>query len=211
MPHVHGSDRFGDFDAWAATYDQSRLQRLFFDRVHDAVLRSVATVVRGAAAPVVCDVGCGTGRLLERLRAVLPDASLIGVDASAKMIEVAAAKPALRGVRLEVARADALPLESASCDLVVSTISFHHWEDQAGGLRDVARVLRAGGSLLLVDAWARGLYAPLLRRFGRGHGVGLRSEAELLGMLHGASLRPAAYTRVGPPASPLGIVTAVAP
>jgi ubiquinone/menaquinone biosynthesis C-methylase UbiE len=208
VPHVHGSDRHGDFDAWASTYDQSRLQRLFFDRVHDAVLRTVATELRGVATPVVCDVGCGTGRLLERLRAVLPDASLIGVDASAKMIEVAAAKPSLRGMQLLVARADALPLETASCDLVVSTISFHHWEDQAGGLRDVARVLRTDGRLLLVDAWARGLYAPLLRRFGRGHGVGLRSETELVGLLHGAALRPAAYARVGPPASPLGIVTA---
>jgi hypothetical protein len=33
MPHVHRSDAHGGYDAWAATYDRSGLQGLFFDRV----------------------------------------------------------------------------------------------------------------------------------------------------------------------------------
>jgi ubiquinone/menaquinone biosynthesis C-methylase UbiE len=46
---------------------------------------------------------------------------------------------------------EALPLEDASVDLALSTISFHHWRDQAAGVREVARVLRPGGSFLLAD------------------------------------------------------------
>jgi ubiquinone/menaquinone biosynthesis C-methylase UbiE len=204
----HPSDRHGDFDAWAPTYDRSALQRVFFDRVHGRVVRELRPLQRGVAAPVVVDVGCGTGRLLSRLRSAFPAATLIGIDAAAGMIEVASGKPELAGVRLSVAKADALPLEDASCDAVVSTISFHHWDDQAAGLREVARVLRPGGRVLVVDGFVRGALAPLMRRFGHRHGVGLRTEGEMLRLMHDASLRAAEYVRVGPPASPLGIMVA---
>jgi ubiquinone/menaquinone biosynthesis C-methylase UbiE len=210
-PHRHPSDRHGDFDAWAPSYDRSRLQGLFFDRVHDRVVAAVIPLVRGMGAPVVVDVGCGTGRLLERLRAALPAASLVGVDPSAGMISVARAKEGLRGVRLEVGSAEALPLEDAGCDVVVSTVSFHHWSDKAGGLRDVARVLRPGGHVLLLDIFARGPLAPLVRRFSAGHGFGLPEEGEMLRLVTGASLRAESLQRVGPPASPLALVTAARP
>src|SRR6266699_2459973 len=39
----------------------------------------------------------------------------------------------------------------SAVDLALSTISFHHWQDQAAGVREVARVLRPGGSFLLAD------------------------------------------------------------
>ena len=210
MPHVHRSDAHGGFDAWAATYDRSGLQGLFFDRVHARVVRELRRVLRGSpGAPVVVDVGCGTGRLLARLRGAFPGATLIGVDASAEMIAVAARKDALAGVRLLEASAASLPLDDGSCDVVVSTISFHHWENQAGGLREVSRVLRPGGHLLLVDAFAGGPWRALLRRWGSKHGVGLRSHAELVALVHGGSLQALSYSRVGPPTSPLGVMTAV--
>jgi ubiquinone/menaquinone biosynthesis C-methylase UbiE len=210
-PHAHPSDRHGDFDAWAPTYDRSPLQRLFFDRVHARVVAAIVPLVGGMAAPVIADVGCGTGRLLLRLRAALPAASLVGVDPSAGMISVARSKSELQGVRLEVGSSESLPLDSASCDVLVSTVSFHHWSDQAGGLRDVARVLRPGGHLLLVDFFGHGLLAALIRRLVAGHGSGLPEEGELLRMLTAASLRAESVRRLGPLPSPLGIMTAVRP
>jgi len=48
--------------------------------------------------------------------------------------------------------AEALPLQDASVDLALSTSSFHHWQDQAAGIREIARVLRPGGYFILVDA-----------------------------------------------------------
>jgi len=207
----HPSDRHGDFEAWSSTYDESTLQRLFFDRVHARVARELRAALRGVAAPVVLDAGCGTGRLLARLRAAMPEATLVGVDAAAGMIDVAARKPELQGVRLSVAAVEALPLEDASCDAVVSTVSFHHWTDQAAGLREVARVLRPGGALLLVDIYARGPLRGVVSRVSQGHGVGMRSDGEVLGLLHGARLRAREWTRLGPPASPLGMLVAARP
>lgn len=204
----HPSERFGDFEAWAETYDDSVMQRAFFDRVHERVVRELASLLRGPASPVVLDAGCGTGRLLVRLRDAFPAATLVGVDAAAGMIEVASRKPSLQGVRLVAGGVEALPLEDAACDVVVSTVSFHHWHDQAAGLREVARVLRPGGRVLLVDFYARGPLRRLVERFSRGHGVGMRSEGELLSLLTRASLRAESLVRLGPPASPLGIMTA---
>jgi ubiquinone/menaquinone biosynthesis C-methylase UbiE len=47
--------------------------------------------------------------------------------------------------------AEKLPLQDASVDLALSTISFHHWQNQPAGIREVARVLRPGGYFILAD------------------------------------------------------------
>ena len=47
--------------------------------------------------------------------------------------------------------AESLPLQDNSVDLALSTTSFHHWQDQAAGIREIARVLRPGGYFMLVD------------------------------------------------------------
>ena len=202
------SRHHGGFDEWSRTYDRSVLQGVFFDRVHDALVRVLRPLLRGIEAPRVLDVGCGTGRLLARLRTELPKAELSGVDASAGMIEVARGKAELATVRLEVASAAALPFEDAWFDAVLSTMSFHHWDDQAAGLRGVARRLRPGAPLLLVDVYAVGLLAPLVRRFGRAHGLGMRSDGEIAAMLAAAGMTAVELRRFGPPASPLGIMVA---
>jgi ubiquinone/menaquinone biosynthesis C-methylase UbiE len=202
------SHHHGGFDEWSRTYDRSKLQGVFFDRVHGALVRTLRPLLRGIDAPRVLDVGCGTGRLLARVRSELPHAELSGVDASVGMIEVARAKPELAGVRLEIASAASLPFDDAWFDAVVSTVSFHHWDDQAGGLRGVARVLRPGAPLLLMDAYAVGLLAPLVRRFGRTHGSGMHSDGEIAAMLEAAGLTRVELRRVGPPGSPLGIMVA---
>jgi len=89
------------------------------------------------------DVGCGTGRWTARL-------SAIGVDCSPAMLAVAARKEGLRG-RLAVAEAAALPVASASADLVLCALTFGHIRDQAGAMREFARVLEPGGTLILSD------------------------------------------------------------
>jgi ubiquinone/menaquinone biosynthesis C-methylase UbiE len=156
---MHGSTNDVEhFDRWAPTYDAFWGQR-YVDRIHQLMLESVA----GSGAPVpsaVLDVGCGTGRLLEKARAIWPAARLLGVDPAPGMIEVARRR--IPKATMDVAGAEALPLPDASVDLVLTCLSLHHWKDRAQGLRDAARVLRAGGQVCLADitapAWVSRLF-----------------------------------------------------
>jgi ubiquinone/menaquinone biosynthesis C-methylase UbiE len=136
------------FDQRASTYESSWLQRAFFDRAHQATLALAAGIVQQPVS--VLDVGCGTGKLLRRAHAYWPEAQLIGVDPANGMIEMA--KRLTPHATFFTGMAEALPLQDASVDLVLSTTSFHHWQDQAAGLRQIARVLRPGGYFILVDA-----------------------------------------------------------
>jgi ubiquinone/menaquinone biosynthesis C-methylase UbiE len=143
------------FDRRATSYERGRLGKwhlLVAHRVADVALAAVPAPGR------VLDVGCGTGALLRRLTARLPDAELAGVDPAPRML--AEARKRLGGVQLEQAAAERLPFADASFDLVVSAMSFDHWADQELGLAECARVLRSGGSLVLADLFAAWLLPP---------------------------------------------------
>ncbi|HEY0229475.1 MAG TPA: class I SAM-dependent methyltransferase [Mycobacterium sp.] len=143
----------GAYDDRAGEYDRGWRGRLH----HTISENTAALAAETVAAPVrVLDVGCGTGYLLRTLASRYPDAAeLAGIDAAPNMIDAA------RGIsddpRLSFATgvAERLPYPDASVDLVVSSTSFDHWSDQSAGLRECARVLRAGGHLVLVDQFSR--------------------------------------------------------
>jgi ubiquinone/menaquinone biosynthesis C-methylase UbiE len=148
MTTKHHDKDIERFDQWASTYENSWLQRAFFDRAHQATLALAAGIVQQPVS--VLDVGCGTGKLLRRAHTYWPEAQLIGVDPANGMIEMA--KRLTPNATFFTGMAEALPLQDASVDLALSTTSFHHWQDQAAGLREIARVLRPGGYFILVDA-----------------------------------------------------------
>ena len=135
-----------DFNRRASSYEDSRRQSYLFDRVQRVVLN----LARAQNHPnAILDVGCGTGRLLRKAQELWPNARLVGVDAAEKMIEEA--KKLFPKAGFHVAMAEYLPLPDASVDLVFSTLSFHHWTNQAKGVSEVARVLRPQGRFLLAD------------------------------------------------------------
>jgi ubiquinone/menaquinone biosynthesis C-methylase UbiE len=167
------------FERWSATYERSLLQRTLFDRVHAAVLDAIAAM--GAAPTSILDIGCGTGRLLRAMQARWPEARLFGVDPTEGMVRVA--RQLTPQATFFGGAAETLPLPDASVELAVSTVSFHHWADQAAGLRAIARVLRPGGRFLLADVSSPRWIARL---FGN---VRARDRATLRALFAGAGLR----------------------
>lgn len=145
------------------------MQWLVFDRVHRGVLKRLPT---GFTPKSILDIGCGTGRLLRKLRTRWPAATLVGIDASAGMVEKA--RSLTPHATIYRVSAENIPLEDASIDLVTSTMSFHHWIDQASGLREATRVLTRGGLFILADT-----------NIGHGHPLSraqVRSLFEVVGL-----------------------------
>ncbi len=159
------------FDQWSSTYDRSWMQSRFFDKVHQQVLQVVAATTEHKQPVTILDIGCGTGKLLQSAQALWPQASLIGIDAAEGMIEVAQRR--LPDGTFYNGAAEHLPLPDASVDVAISTISFHHWQDQKQGVREVARVLQPGGYFFLADMALPAWLALVVR------GTRFHSRAEL--------------------------------
>lgn len=106
------------------------------------------------ATPVIADVGCSTGYLLEDLHATHPAATLIGVDRiGAGLIKAHRLVPS---ARLLCADACDLPIADGAVDAVVSANLLEHVPDDRKALREFARILRPGGrSVIVVPAGPR--------------------------------------------------------
>ena len=78
------------------------------------------------------------------------------------MVEAARTVGVGSGAFFEEGSAENLPFDDQRFDLVVSTTSFDHWEDQGRGIEECARVLRNGGHFVCVDQFSNLLWPTLL-------------------------------------------------
>lgn len=142
----------------------------------------------------ILDIGCGTGTFAISIKGWLPDADVVGLDPDPKALARGRRKAhrAGRTIRFEQGFANALPYPDASFDRVFSTLMLHHLphETKLMAMREVRRVLKAGGSLHLLDFEQEGPQSrnPLARWLhssghmqgnGREQIVNLMSEAGL--------------------------------
>ena len=132
------------FNSSAGQWDRLRTE-LFGHRFHFAALI-------GLVDPdwAVGDIGCGTGEVAAALAPFVQ--RVIAVDGSGPMLQ--AARRRLEHVpNVDVRRGDveALPIDDASLEAVTFILVLHHVAAPEKALAEVARVLRPGGRLLLVD------------------------------------------------------------
>lgn len=140
----------------------------------------------------ILDIGCGTGALLHALRRRYPQAALTGIDVSAEMLALAAAKLG-DGARLCVAGAETLPLTDEAFDVVISTSALHYFRDPARALAEMRRVVRPRGYVGITDwcadFWTCRLLDRWLRRFNAAHHR-TYTMAQCVRMLQAAGLPP---------------------
>src|SRR5260370_18807079 len=136
-----------DYDATdiAATYDRGRDHGPGF---LDLWMNVVSSYVKGQRIKTILDLGCGTGRFAEALRARF-EAAVIGIDPSKKMLEQARSKPSGRRIRYEPGRGESIPFPDNSVDLIFMSMIFHHFDDPALAARECRRVLRYDGTAFL--------------------------------------------------------------
>ena len=130
-------------------------------RIPQATVESFAGVANhwtlGCIEPgaVVLDLGCGAGiDLLIAAQMTGPTGRVIGVDMTATMFERArrsATEMGLRNVELHESLIEALPLDDASADVVISNGVIDLVPDKDAVFDEIDRVLRPGGRLQLAD------------------------------------------------------------
>lgn len=118
------------------------------------------------------DVGCGTGALLRCLSAIHPATRLSGVDPVPEMLAVARGRLS-PDVDLYQGWAEHLPFPEERFDVIVSCNVFHYIRQPVAALREMGRVLRPGGQLIITD-WCDDFLACrvcdlYLRLFNRAH------------------------------------------
>jgi ubiquinone/menaquinone biosynthesis C-methylase UbiE len=100
------------------------------------------------AGEMLLDIGIGGGGLLRRLATFKPG-QLAGVDISAAVVTRARRRFG-KQARIVQASADALPFADRIVDGATSVSVLHFWPDLLPPLREIARVLKPGGRLVLV-------------------------------------------------------------
>ncbi|MFI1002996.1 class I SAM-dependent methyltransferase [Streptomyces galbus] len=183
------------------TYDPTRVREFFAARAADWDRRFPDDGPAYAAAVAelglregdrVLDAGCGTGRALPALRAAVgPSGVVVGADLTEAMLEAAVRAGRDRDGRLLLADVAALPLRSACLDAVFAAGLVAHLPRPADDLRELARVVRPGGTLALFHPIGR---AALAARQGRQiSDDDLRAEPRLRPLLAGSGWRLTSY------------------
>ncbi len=143
-----------EFTRWSRNYDDCVLQWLLFGPTHRVIIRQIESQCSEPPARIL-DVGCGTGLFAERIKAAIPTANVWGADLVSGMLTNGAQRwSRLKGDAQPVqADSERLPFPSGSFDVVTCAHSFHHYPHQFQAVREMHRVLRGGGLLLLADGY----------------------------------------------------------
>ncbi len=127
------------------------------DRRFAPVVDAVMTRARLTPGERVLDLGTGTGAIAEQAAEVVgPGGHVVGMDISLQMLALARARVVARGwahVTLQEGRAETIPADDSSFDVVLASLSLMYVIDREAAAREIARVLRPNGRLVAA-VWA---------------------------------------------------------
>lgn len=142
------------FNKTAANYNRSSDGR-FVEPMYNIILKEIQKLQTGK----ILDVGCGNGNLFT----LLPRGKyeLFGIDFSENMI-IEAKKNCGEKASFSIADAENLPFKSNTFDIVVCNASFHHYVHPNTVLKEMYRVLRYDGKLLIGDPYIPTIVRPIM-------------------------------------------------
>lgn len=112
---------------------------------------------------IILDVGCGGGKTISRLAAIATEGKVYGIDHSKESVAMAIRinKPWIDMARVEIREASVsrLPFSDGAFDIVTAVETHFWWPDLPAGLREVLRVLKSGGRLIVIAEVYRGAQA----------------------------------------------------
>ena len=141
------------FDRIAPTYDMlNHTLSLNIDRLWR---RRVVRLVRRFAPRRILDVATGTGDLAIAMARRIRGTQVLGVDLSEGMLDIARRKVAEAGldgrVVLDTGDAERLSVSDSAVDVATVAFGVRNFGDLDAGLRDIARTLREGGRIVIIE------------------------------------------------------------
>jgi len=154
--HKFEESSIKQFDWWAKNQNLFLFWFSFLNK-------QIAKIVNPKVNSSLLDVGCGWGLLLTHLSASGRNLKLYGIDISPLMVSTAkSAFKNVKNVEILEGSADNLPYEDNMFDYVTCILSFHHHPDSLKSLKEMHRVLKPHGKLILLDQCNNGLLRKLL-------------------------------------------------
>lgn len=126
----------------------------------------------------VLDIGCGGGRTIEKLSRLANEGRVCGVDYASGSVAVSRSRNArlIESGRVDIHQASVsqLPFPDASFDLATAVETQYYWPDLVNDMKEVRRVLKAGGRLVVIAETYKGgrldlLMAPVMKMLKSSH------------------------------------------
>ncbi len=99
--------------------------------------------------PVIVDLGVGPGLLSLEVNKQIPNAKIIGIDSSEKMLKIANKNVKKDGFHTTLATSEKLPLDNDSVDIIVSRFTLTYWKKPRESFFEIHRVLKPGGKIVI--------------------------------------------------------------
>ncbi|MBN1437959.1 MAG: methyltransferase domain-containing protein [Anaerolineales bacterium] len=134
------------------------------------------------------DIGCGGGETIRKLAEADPHSRLYGIDHSPESVAVAVERnaPQVRAGRVDIrpGSVSSLPFPGAMFHLVLAIETHYFWPDLESDAREILRVMRGGGTLMIIgEGYAGGKFDDRNRKLARWAGMrfyGIREIEEIL-------------------------------
>ncbi|WP_330654527.1 class I SAM-dependent methyltransferase [Intestinibacter bartlettii] len=125
-----------------------------YDNSHDGkfvncMYQEIIDRVRNLEGDKILDLGCGNGNIINLLKKERK-ADYYGLDISENMIEEAKKKCG-EDVKFTVGDSENLPYQDGQFDIIICNASFHHYTKPEVAVKEIKRVLKSGGTLILGD------------------------------------------------------------
>lgn len=144
--YLEGEERFGFITS--ALY--SKFSGISSKRLYGAVLEKIQRF----GPKRILDVGCGPGDILIRISEEFKELELYGVDPSPYMVNIARKKivksdyePA---IRIDLGSSRSVPFKP-NFDMIITSLSYHHWKEQREGLEYLLGLLNESGILVIIE------------------------------------------------------------
>lgn len=181
-------------DVLAAIFNTSEFKQYSHD-----CRQEVVESLEGHEFKTLLDLDCGGGKMLEQLFETFPDMEACGFDYSLDRLNGAKERLEGKNVSFKFGNAQCLPYEDNQFDVVVSTSTFHHYPYPDNVLKEVHRVLKPKGILVICDTYL-GATLRYLNTFCKPINevteIRMYSEKEIWQMLGGAGFNGITWRRL---------------